>query len=259
MKASLYKVTCVISNLCYYGIVYKEGKTFLDRWEEHKNGKGGKFLYQAIQEHGADNFTINLIEEGEFDYISQREREESTYTQYYNGTGYNGNIGHAIYNSPNTIKQMIANRDEQGRVHKWQETIKRKSGDIEWVEARRASKSEAMKKRWEEPTTKMVAGKIKESLTKTGRRNRQHSEWMSGRFIGVNNSNFKFWWVTPDGTFETLNAIEEFYHTKKVSGIKSLCKVPGKMITKTIAKNGNLKSDLIGMTAIDAGFTIIKV
>jgi hypothetical protein len=35
---TLYKITNIINNMCYYGIVYAKGKTIYDRFNDHMTG-----------------------------------------------------------------------------------------------------------------------------------------------------------------------------------------------------------------------------
>lgn len=37
--AQLYKITYIPTELIYYGSVWKKNKTYLDRFQEHMNGK----------------------------------------------------------------------------------------------------------------------------------------------------------------------------------------------------------------------------
>lgn len=93
--ATLYKITNIITDLRYYGIVYKKNKTILDRFEEHMIGKGGKILYeQGVLIHGRNNFKIETLCVGELYYIADLEIKLNKSNLW--PIGYNGNTSHAL-------------------------------------------------------------------------------------------------------------------------------------------------------------------
>lgn len=60
----LYKITHHPTNSEYYGIVYKRGKTYIDRYEEHMAGIGSKMISMMLDDGARrDEFDITLLEE----------------------------------------------------------------------------------------------------------------------------------------------------------------------------------------------------
>jgi len=93
--ATLYKITNIVNKMCYYGIVYKKGKTIEERFEEHMEGKGGVHLYnEGVLKFGKENFIICALETGELDYI--RDKETQLNANNLHPKGYNGCSSHAI-------------------------------------------------------------------------------------------------------------------------------------------------------------------
>jgi len=191
-------------------MTWAKGKTYLDRFEKHLKGKGGKFLYKAILQYGSENFIVELIDEGDFDYIYKREIKESANTLYKDGTGYNGNTGRAIFNDKETIKLIIQKRKERYNKEVFQQKLKkayefkdrcaitekykatvslkskedigiwRKSicnsirGCNKTNNERIKRQSESLINAWKDPSEKMLQGKIKEARTKTGQTKLNH-------------------------------------------------------------------------------------
>lgn len=211
MKAQLYCITCLTNKWKYWGIVFQKNKTYKDRFNEHMDGKGGKHLYKGVLKYGKESFNIKLIEEGELEYIRQREIKESAHTQYKQNCGWNGNVGKAIYNDSKTIelikeKKSLKQKETSEKVSNTQQrfdskkkqmiqekrnaTIAKKTSEeiLQWrssIAAGRRGKtkaeckilqkhSEAMIERWKHPTEKMLKGKKKQALTQTGRTKETH-------------------------------------------------------------------------------------
>jgi len=253
--AQLYKITCNVTNLCYWGIVYKEGKTYLDRFEEHVKGKGGVHIYKAIQEYGRDAFDVELIEEGSKEYVSEREDQESKKTLYVRGEGYNGNVGNAIFNTKEAIDKIISKRDEVKRVETWHATMEKNKKDQEWVEKRKNRKSKAIKEKWKNPTRAMLDGKKREAQTKLGKKLPKSSIAKKGKMMGEENSNFKFWWCTPKGKFATLReaSLACGYQCRQGITIARLCNAPNKKISRQTCNTLNMPH-LYGKTHLECGF-----
>jgi len=292
--AQLYKITCDVNCWVYWGMVYAANKTYLDRFEEHKIGKGGKHLYKGILEYGESEFRVELVETGDFEYISKREELESKHTLYAHGSGWNGNSGHSIFNTPETIKIINSKRqlkeveriakfkesygqlDQQkiqekrsntianksvSEIHKWRKSIPNSwRGDTKKTNKKLRKQSNALKKTWENPTDAMIEGIRKSANWKIGKNKdnwdvmRKHSEKMKIKVKGKNNPMFKHFYITPLGKFETYQEASNAHGAIKKSSIQRLCKNPDKIITKTIAKFSNLDFSFINKTAKEAGF-----
>tara|TARA_R110000772_G_C13217422_1_gene431500 strand:+ start:146 stop:877 length:732 start_codon:yes stop_codon:yes gene_type:complete len=98
MKAKGYRVTNTVNNMCYYGIIYKEGKTVEDRLQEHMSGKGGVILFsEGVEKYGLEAFIVEEIIEGELDDIREWEKNINTTNLW--PKGYNGNAGPVIVKS----------------------------------------------------------------------------------------------------------------------------------------------------------------
>ena len=251
--AQLYKITCNATNLSYWGIVWAEGKTYLERFEEHKCGKGGKHLYKAIQEHGEECFEIELVDGGTREYVSKREDEESKKTLFARGEGYNGNSGNAIFNTEEVYANIIKNRNEEKRVAKWRATIEANKENEEWVKQVGERRSQSIKDKWKNPTQAMLDGKKKEAQTKLGKKNPKSSITRKGMMMGEKNGNFKFWWVTPKGKFATQEEACLACGYKAGNTIRRLCNTPDKKVSKQTCNTLGMHY-LYGKTHRECGF-----
>lgn len=292
--AQLYRITCSVNNWVYWGMVYTPNKTYLDRFEEHKIGKGGKRLYEGMCKFGIENFFIELIESGPFEYISKRENEESKNTLFAKNLGWNGNAGNAIYNDKETIKLIVSKRmvNEDTRILKFKETYKKldqkpiqakrnntisnKSkediknwrtgiaanvkGQTKETNERIKRQSETLKLKWENPTSEMLEGVRKSSDWKKGKNKenwdvmKKHSEFMKNKVRGKNNPMFKHYYITPLGKFETWGDANIAHFARTKNTIRNLCKNPETLISKRLAFRANLADEWVGQKAKDAGF-----
>ena len=107
--ASLYKITNIINNMIYYGIVYGKNKTVLDRFNDHMTGKGGKILFEkGVCEYGPNNFIVEILETGELGQIAAL--EVSLIKGNLWPTGYNGNAAHAFLLTPEQHEKSSAKK-----------------------------------------------------------------------------------------------------------------------------------------------------
>jgi hypothetical protein len=86
----------------YCGAVIGKNKQPLDRFNEHIQGKGGKFLYEAIIKGNLDVSNIYIqVESYHRTYLEtfEKERELILHHRTYNkwGSGYNGNCGGGLF------------------------------------------------------------------------------------------------------------------------------------------------------------------
>jgi hypothetical protein len=299
MRAQLYCITCLVNGWKYWGVVFRKNKTYLDRFEEHMNGEGGKHLYKGVIQYGRDCFKTQLVEEGELSYILQREIDESKHTQYKQKCGWNGNVGRAIYNDENILQQILQKRtlkqkETSQKVSNTQKkfnsekkqliqikrknTIKNKAPeDIErWRKSIAAGwkgrtkqeceklqkQSNTLKEKWKSPTPQMLAGKIKESLTKTGRTKENHdgirrqSEKLKGKRTGESNPSFKGWWMTPYGKFPSLLLAGKSVGYSQPENVRKLCTKNTK-IDRRILNHTNLPEIFFKCMSWDIGFGFI--
>lgn len=233
-SAILYVIENSINNLKYYGIIHKEGKTILERLDDHINGRrAGKFIHKAIKELGAENFSIREVERGTFEYISLREIEEAKKCLYVKGDGYNGNAGKCIILDSTMQEKRLSNIDQKKKTQKWRETYnsrrefhnyKRNEDTLQKQEEKNYSKirgknkytlerlrkqSESLKKRWESPSDSMLNGIEKMRNTMTGQT--KETSTRIQKFVktikeknrtGKNSPRFKGYWITPLGRYE---------------------------------------------------------
>ena len=206
MKAQLYCITCLSNSWKYWGMVYKENKSYLDRFEEHMTGKGGKFLYQGVLQYGRGDFKVELIKEDEFNVIRDLEKMYSKDTLFKQKNGWNGNTGRAIINTPNDIligcqkraakqlettlkyketMKLLGDEHKKKRSDKWINTVRNMHPDklVIWRNKHamsikgknknnceyRQKQSLSLKRRWSQPSEDMIHGCKKASVTKTGR------------------------------------------------------------------------------------------
>ena len=292
--AQLYKITCLINEWVYWGMTYTKNKNYLDRFEEHKIGKGGIHLYKGMCEYGVENFTIELVDIGSFEDISDREKKETKNTLYKQNMGWNGNTGNAIFNTPEKIKMIVSKRkkNENVRVEKFKESYKKldqkiiqnkrkntiKNKSEEEIKSWRTSitknvkgqnkntndrikrQSETLKEKWKNPTESMLTGVKKCAEWRRGKNKHnciimmEHSERMKGKYKGINNPMFKHYYITPLGKFESYLEANITHNSSSKHTIQKLCKNPNKVITKTIARGANLDSTYIDKTSKDVGF-----
>lgn len=89
MKGFIYKITNKVNGKSYIG---QTRYTVEFRWRQHKNKKDDSHFHLAIQKYGADNFTVETLEECEVENLDSR---EIFYIAKYNTfmEGYNTTIG----------------------------------------------------------------------------------------------------------------------------------------------------------------------
>lgn len=253
--AQLYCVTCSIHGWKYWGIVYKPGKTYLDRFIDHLTGKPGcgAHLHRAILKYGKENFTTELVQEGDLDQIRLREIEESTKTLYAKQSGWNGNMGRIIPFSLENLekrRQTIANTPVH-EYRKWHQSL---LNNIKRTPDRVKRQKESLKKRWLNPTIKMLEGKQKEALTKKGRTKYNHkgckiqSEKMMGRYsCGT--------WITPFGHFNTAK-LAGLSIGDNFRGVIRLCR-KNILLTRCVLNKTNLPKEWLGKMSGSVGFGFI--
>jgi len=265
MEAQLYCITCRTNGWKYWGIVYQKNKTYLNRFDEHMSGKGGKYLYQGVKKYGCDSFFVELIEEGEFNYIHGREILESKNTLFKQNKGWNGNSGYAIFNTQESIDKRKAtiSKLSEYEYKNWRQSIPNNwRGKTKYNSIKLRKQSVSLKKRWESPTPQMILGKMQEAKTKKGRNKfnhngiKQQSIKMKGRFLGLKNPSWRGFWLTPYGKYNTLHEAGVSIGYKIPENVRILCKT-NKIITKCICKNTNLSFEYIGKRSFEIGFGFI--
>lgn len=89
MKGYIYKITNKVNGLSYIG---QTRYTVEFRWRQHQHKHDGCYFHNAIQKYGAENFTVETLEECE---VSQLDSREIYYIAKYNTfeKGYNLIIG----------------------------------------------------------------------------------------------------------------------------------------------------------------------
>lgn len=115
-EAILYKVTNIINNKCYFGIIFGKNQTPEKRFEEHMSGRGGKLLYKhGVKKYGRENFKLEILEKGELDYIRNLEVQNNRNNLY--PIGYNGNVSHAMVLTPEQKQQALKTRSEMHKLY----------------------------------------------------------------------------------------------------------------------------------------------
>jgi len=263
VNAQLYCITCKINGWKYWGMTYR--KNYLNRYKEHLSGKGGKYLYKGMLKYGKTNFYIKLIEEGSFEHIQKREIQECKNTLFKHSKGWNGNVGKAIYCSKDSLKKTkntIKNKP-LSQILNWRYSIPSNwRGKTKYNCEKLKRQSESLKKRWKNPTKKMLLGKIKEAKTKSKQtkynceRLKKHSNSMKGRFLGENNNSFRGWWITPYGKYDTLKKAGLSIGYKIPENVKKFC-VKNIKITNCILKRTNLPLNFLNKRSFDVGFSFL--
>lgn len=89
MKGFIYKITNKVNNKSYIG---QTRYTVEFRWRQHQHKKDDTYFHSAIHKYGADNFTVETLEECDFKDLDSR---EIFYIAKYNtfNDGYNLTIG----------------------------------------------------------------------------------------------------------------------------------------------------------------------
>lgn len=107
-----YVITNILNGMKYCGIIYKSGKSYIERFEEHKNGRGGRILFtEGINKHGSSNFVCDLIVEGELQEIREWENVNAKSNLW--PVGYNGNAGRVIINTIETRAKARETRERK--------------------------------------------------------------------------------------------------------------------------------------------------
>lgn len=287
-QAILYVVVNKINNLKYYGIIHKKDKTIQQRFEDHAQGKGGVFLYQAMQEHGVENFYIEEIERGPLDFIRIRETEETANTLFVHGAGYNGNCGKCIVLNDEMKRKRIDNIDQQTRTKKWKETYTANkelhdySRDEEYLEKQEKNNyskvrgktkavcerlqklSQSNKQKWETPTDKMINGKIKSIQTNRNKTddekrailNKQKETRRIKREQGLITTS-PYTWISPIGTYRDAEAGAAALGIG-VATFVNWCKKNKQILKRHHKHNENILQEWDGKFTHDIGFKAIK-
>lgn len=97
--AYIYKITNQVNNKIYIG---KTLETIQERWRQHRHDYHKKHLqkrplYEAMAKYGAENFTIEEIEECDHSIVNERERywimQYRSYIGFEDAWGYNATLG----------------------------------------------------------------------------------------------------------------------------------------------------------------------
>lgn len=89
MKGYIYKITNKVNNKSYIG---QTRYTVEFRWRQHQHKKDKTYLHNAIHKYGIENFTVETLEECEFEDLNSREIFNiAKYDTFRNG--YNMTIG----------------------------------------------------------------------------------------------------------------------------------------------------------------------
>ena len=97
MKGKIYKITNKVNGKSYIG---QTRYTIEFRWRQHQHKKDNTHFHNAISKYGAENFTVELLEECELADMDSREiyyiAKYDTYNHGYNSsTGGDGMKGHS--------------------------------------------------------------------------------------------------------------------------------------------------------------------
>lgn len=89
MKGIIYKITNKVNNMSYIG---QTRYTVEFRWNQHQHKQDNCYFHNAIKKYGADNFTVEVLEECDLELLNER---EIYYIAKYNTfeKGYNLTIG----------------------------------------------------------------------------------------------------------------------------------------------------------------------
>lgn len=110
--AYLYKITNLVNEMVYYGMIWKGGKTVEDRLEEHMNGRGSKCLYkEGCLKFGEENFVVELLASGDFEEI--KEMENNLVSENLWPIGYNKSKIKAHKNSQEKMREITNERQEK--------------------------------------------------------------------------------------------------------------------------------------------------
>lgn len=112
--AQLYRITNIKNNKQYYGLVEKNGKTFLDRFDEHMKGEGGVWIKRDLESGQSiiDDFKTELICEDNIETIRQLEIDHIRENDTLYPNGYNGNCGHYIVVTDEMRQKIEKTRQE---------------------------------------------------------------------------------------------------------------------------------------------------
>lgn len=120
--AQVYKITNTKTKMLYIGISIASDKTYLDRFNKHMSGSGGVWIMRDLESGNShpNDFIIEVIEENDdIGYITDK---EIYYIELYNTlwpNGYNGNKGHCIVNTPETIAKGVDTRKKLLAQHNY--------------------------------------------------------------------------------------------------------------------------------------------
>lgn len=103
--AQLYKITHIPTEQFYYGSCWAEGKTYLDRFQEHLSGRGGVYIKKLIEDGAPkDDFKTELLGIYPLDECKQREADLAKTSLY--PVGLNGNSGSFVVQTEKVRQKM---------------------------------------------------------------------------------------------------------------------------------------------------------
>lgn len=106
-KAELYRITYIPSGKTYYGSTWKEGKNYIDRFNEHMAKKGSKYIAELLNNGATKNdFVTELLMIGPVDYVCDIEMKLAKNNLY--PYGLNGNAGKNIIRTPEGQQRVSA-------------------------------------------------------------------------------------------------------------------------------------------------------
>lgn len=89
MKGIIYKITNKVNNKSYIG---QTRYTIEFRWRQHLHKKDNTYFHNALHKYGAENFTIDILEECDVNHLNEREMFYIAKYDTFNN-GYNLTLG----------------------------------------------------------------------------------------------------------------------------------------------------------------------
>lgn len=246
----IYKITCIITGKSYIG---QTSKGIKNRWNRHlydTKNNSNYYIHRAIRKYGEENFiheivfettNQNIINEKEIEYIAEYDT--------FKGDGYNMTIGGEGVNG-----YWLGKTHNKKTLEKMS---RKRSGKNNPMYGKRGSKNPL----YGIPRLSVTKQKISKA-NKGKKRSEEVCNQISESKKGKNNPNFKYYYHTPKGIFESSYQTAEKFNMS-YSSIRRWCRTyPDKIITNIIISRSiylqSLPESPLGKTFREIGFWSVE-
>jgi group I intron endonuclease len=255
---------CMETYIVYKSINIINGKYYIGKHKILGNSfdyyfGSGPAIQNAVKKYGVENFKrITLFETTDENECFQKEKEilgdlwlidKNCYNKQPGGKGFSSGQNHYTQGNGFTATHIENLKQSRAKRPPFTEETKRKM-----------SLSRLGSRRSDETKKKMSAAQSGEKNPMYGKKHTQEKkkeigDKLRGKYVGKNNSQFKGYYVTPFGEFETIQQASTCITNIGRSTIRGWCLNPNKKVTKNMIGNSTyLKASDLGKTFKELGF-----